>query len=126
MNSSNQYVNNTSPSFAPVLAGIPDLSDETAQAPIGADRPSITEVVYTAPPETKQTLRQDQAPGDVEIPLSHGEIHQPAMRIEIPAVPTPSTETTDGFFKLRPWQANCFVALGNSRNWIINAPTAAG
>lgn len=53
-------------------------------------------------------------------------IQQPAMRIEIPAAATSKTETTDGFFRKREWQIRCSNKSGNSRNWIITAPPAAG
>jgi len=51
---------------------------------------------------------------------------QPVMRIETPAGATMSTETTDGFYKLRKWQQTCFAKLRYCRNWIITAPPAAG
>src|SRR5262245_37983284 len=51
---------------------------------------------------------------------------QPAMRIEIPAISAASTATTDGYFRLRPWQERCFAELSGAPNWIINAPMAAG
>jgi len=58
--------------------------------------------------------------------MNNNEIHQPAIRIEIPAIPSLPTKTTDGFYKMRDWQQRCFKALKDNRNWIIKAPTAAG
>src|SRR5260370_3474412 len=58
--------------------------------------------------------------------MNNNEIHQPAMRIEIPPIPSLPTETTDGFYRMREWQRQCFTALKDNRNWIIKAPTAAG
>jgi hypothetical protein len=52
--------------------------------------------------------------------------HQPAIRIEIPAVATESTETAEGFYKMRAWQQRCFNDVKDSQYWIINAPMAAG
>ena len=51
---------------------------------------------------------------------------QPALRIAIPAGAALSTETTDGFYRMREWQARCFDQLSPSEDWIINAPMAAG
>lgn len=58
----------------------------------------------------------------MEIPYSQ----QPAIYLEIPAVATPPTETTDGFYELREWQTRCFNKLRGRRNWMIIAPPAAG
>src|SRR5215467_1190560 len=51
---------------------------------------------------------------------------QTVLRIEIPRGAELSTETTDGFFRMREWQTRCFDQLSSSQNWIINAPMAAG
>lgn len=51
---------------------------------------------------------------------------QPALHIEIPRGAEPSTETTDGFLRMREWQTRCFDQLSSSQDWIINAPMAAG
>ena len=51
---------------------------------------------------------------------------QPALSIEIPQGAVLSTETTEGFFRMREWQTRCFDQLTASRDWIINAPMAAG
>jgi hypothetical protein len=72
------------------------------------------------------SLEQDAATGKDQKARSDQELYQPAMRIEIPAVPPPSTETTDGFFKQRPWQVRCSAELRGNCNFILNAPTAAG
>lgn len=58
--------------------------------------------------------------------MKSADIQQPAMRIDIPAVATVPTETTDGFYRLREWQNLCFNQLRSTHNWIITAPMAAG
>src|SRR5258708_7921959 len=58
--------------------------------------------------------------------MNNNEIYQPAIRIEIPPIPSLPTETTDGFYRMREWQKRCFDALRDSRNWIIKALMASG
>jgi superfamily II DNA or RNA helicase len=53
-------------------------------------------------------------------------IQQPAMRIQTCQPATSSTDTADGYYRMRPWQERCFTQLRNSHHWIINAPMAAG
>lgn len=124
MNSDNQHFNSALQSFLPVLARIPDLVDEKAQPGITPDQ--VSDAMQPAPLENKLGLQQAQARDEAQKALGDREIHQPAMRFEIPAVPTPPTETTDGFFRQRPWQLLCSAELAGHRNFILNAPTAAG
>ena len=123
MNLPDQNFDCSCPSLPPVLAQIPGFVDESAQ-PGTPDESS--EAMPPAPDEEKETHRQDVAPGDDQKDLGDRGLYHPAMRIEIPAVPTPSTETTDGFFKQRPWQVRCSAELPGRCNFILNAPTAAG
>ena len=78
------------------------------------------------PDEEHDSLEQDAAPGEDQKALGDQELYRPAVRLEIPAVPVPPTETTDGYFKLRPWQVRCSAELSGHRNFILNAPMAAG
>lgn len=123
MNSSDQQFNTPS-SLPPVLAGTPSVVDESLQPDVTPD--DLSEANPPKPDEEKELRQQDGVSGEDRMPLGDRELCQPAIRIETPAVATPSTETTDGFFRLRPWQAACREALAGSRNWIINAATAAG
>lgn len=117
---------NTISVSSPFFAEIPSLLDETAQPTITTTGASMEKSVHTEPPENNQNLQQPQAPGETQRTLDTGPIYQPVVRIEIPAVPTASPETTDGYFKLRPWQLRCSAELTGYRNFIVNAPTAAG
>lgn len=125
MNSDQQF-NSTSPSFLPVLAGIPGLVAETAQEPIIADGPPMGDSVDTAALEDGQSHQPAQSPDEAQKALGDRDIYRPALRLEIPATESASTETTDGYLRLRPWQVRCLNALKDSHNWIINAPMAAG
>src|ERR1017187_9165789 len=124
MNSPNESLNGSSPSFPPVLARIPGLVDESAQPGITPDE--FSEAVTPAPDTEKGTHETDEALGEDQKAPGDREIHHPAVRLEIPAVPTPPTETTDCYFKLRPWQVRCSAELTGHRNFILNAPMAAG
>ncbi|HYW38073.1 MAG TPA: DEAD/DEAH box helicase family protein [Terriglobales bacterium] len=124
MNSQYQYFNGTSSPFPAGLAPIPGLVDEKAQPEITKDE--VSEGIPPAPVEEEETHQQDGAPDKAQKALRDGKIHQPAMRIEIPAVATSPTETTDGFFRQRPWQVQCSAELTGNCNFILNAPTAAG
>jgi hypothetical protein len=58
--------------------------------------------------------------------MNRNEIQQPAIRFEVPAIPSLPTETTDGFCRLRDWQERCYKSLKDVKNWIIKAPMASG
>jgi superfamily II DNA or RNA helicase len=118
MNSDRQHIDSSS-SFSPVLARIPRL--------VGSAQPAITpgEPSEAVPP-APDTHETDVALGEDQKPPGEQELYHPAVRLEIPAVPTPPTETTDGYFKLRSWQVRCFAELTGHRNFILNAPMAAG
>jgi hypothetical protein len=121
---SNQQLNSGSASFSPLLVPISGLSDENAQP--GIPTADSSEAIPPAPDEEEQPHQQYEASGETRKADRGGEIVQPAMRIEIPAMPAESTETTDGYLRLRPWQERCLNALRDSHNWLINAPMAAG
>jgi hypothetical protein len=125
MNLSNEQLNSTRSSFSPAMVESVNV-DETAQPPLAADGTSIWQSSYTAPFENEQARQQDESSSESRKTLGAGEICQPAMRIEIRGVNTPSTATTDGFFRQRPWQLRCSTELAGQRNFILNAPTAAG
>ena len=110
MDLSNEQLNQTSAVFPGSSSWIPGVEESTPPGVPGEDSSEAMPAM---------ALDSEKAPANTEL-------YQPAMRIEIPALPTPSTETTDGFFKQRPWQAECSVALAEQRNFILNAPTAAG
>src|ERR1039458_5686837 len=124
MNSPNQFVNDSFAPFLPVLAQIPGFVDESAQPGITPDESS--EAIPPAPDEGPETHRQNQVQGENQKTLGDRELYHPAVRLEIQEVPTPPTETTDGYFKLRPWQVQCSAELAGHRNFILNAPMAAG
>src|SRR5664280_2806183 len=108
MNSPDQHFDCGSPSFPPVLAGIPGV-DESAQPGIAPGESS--EAIPPAPNTENGTHETNEAPGDDQKAVGDRGIYQPALRLEIPATASPSTESTDGYLRLRPWQERCLNAL---------------
>ena len=122
MNSDEPHIDSSS-SFSPVLAWIPGFVDESA-LPGYPGRVFGSHPAGAGPGEGAPS--NDESPGEDLKARSDQELYHPAVRLEIPAVPTPPTETTDGYFKLRPWQVRCSAELTGHRNFILNAPMAAG
>lgn len=100
--------------------------DEIGQAPLGIDGASTSRSSSTVPLEKAHARQQVVGSSDFRSNSGAGQIHQPAMRIEIRGLNAPSTETGDSYYRLRPWQERCLNMLLHSHNSIINAPMASG
>jgi hypothetical protein len=125
MNLSNEQLNSTRSSFSPAMVESENV-DESPRSSLAAEGASIGQSSDTASFAKKYASQQDGASSDFRNNCRAEEICQPAMRIEIRGVNTPSTAKTDGFFTQRPWQLRCSAELAGQRNFILNAPTAAG